>query len=253
MAHARLCLRDMIDTDLMLRAYANGIFPMSDTRDDAETYWVEPPTRAILPLERLHISKSLAKTVRQDRFAVTSDTAFAEVIQLCAAPAGDRAETWINHEIEEAFLALHEKGYAHSVECWQDGDLVGGLYGLAIGRAFCGESMFSRRNDASKVALVWLVTRMVAGGFTLLDCQFLTGHLARLGVIEIPQNRYLALLADALEQRGQVSATGSASAASSAGASSGDWGALGGVLDGGFAGGFSSPGKRIMQLLTQTS
>lgn len=225
---------------------------MSDTRDDPETYWVEPVTRAILPLDRLHISKSLAKTVRQDRFNVTSDMAFAEVIQLCAAPADDRAETWINREIEDTFLALHEKGYAHSVECWQDGELVGGLYGLAIGRAFCGESMFSRRTDASKVALVWLVARMAAGGYDLLDCQFMTDHLARLGVIEIPQDRYLVLLADALEKRDQVSATVSASV-SSAGASSGDWGALDGVLGAAPAGGFSSPGKRIIQLLTQTS
>lgn len=247
-------LQTMIDLDLMLRAYANGIFPMADARDDPETFWVEPPTRAILPLDGLHISKSLAKTVRQDRFTVTSDTAFAEVIQLCAQSAEDRKETWINTEIEETFLALHDAGYAHSVECWQDDELVGGLYGLAIGRAFCGESMFSRRSDASKTALVWLVARMRFGGFQLLDCQFMTDHLARLGVVEIPQDRYLELLSDALEPADQVSAD-----AASSPVFSGDWGALDGASgsDSGLALGLggegSSPGKRISQFLTQTS
>jgi leucyl/phenylalanyl-tRNA---protein transferase len=162
-----------IDLELLLRAYAGGYFPMSDARDDPDVFWVEPERRAILPLDGLRISKSLAKTVRQDRFRVTVDAAFADVIALCAESAEDRDDTWINQDIEEAFVALHRMGHAHSVECWLDErggpKLVGGLYGLALGRVFFGESMFSRATDASKVALVWLVARMRLGGFELLD------------------------------------------------------------------------------------
>ncbi|HEY9091240.1 leucyl/phenylalanyl-tRNA--protein transferase [Parasphingorhabdus sp.] len=188
-----------IDLDLLLKAYASGIFPMSDARDDPETFWVEPKTRAILPLDGFHMSRSLRKTIRSDRFLVTADTAFAEVISICAESASDREETWINAEIEEAFCALHEKGHAHSVECWTiDGEgnkmLVGGLYGLEIGGAFCGESMFSRTRDASKVALAWVVARLIVGGYSLLDCQFMTDHLASLGAIEISQSEYIKRL-----------------------------------------------------------
>ena len=186
-----------IDLDLLIKAYASGIFPMADARDDPETFWVEPKTRAIIPLDNFRMSRSLRKTIRSDRFRVTTDSAFAEIIAICAEQASDRRETWINAEIEEAFNQLHELGYAHSVECWLADEetgrdrLVGGLYGLAIGGAFCGESMFSRARDASKVALAWLVARLRVGGFPLLDCQFMTDHLASLGAVEISQQAYL--------------------------------------------------------------
>ena len=186
-----------IDLDLLIKAYASGIFPMADARDDPETFWVEPKARAIIPLDNFRMSRSLRKTIRSDRFRVTRDTAFADIIAICAEQAGDRRETWINAEIEDAFNKLHQLGYAHSIECWlpdeETGEerLVGGLYGLAIGGAFCGESMFSRSRDASKVALAWLVARLKVGGFPLLDCQFMTDHLASLGAVEISQQAYL--------------------------------------------------------------
>lgn len=188
-----------IDIDLLLKAYASGIFPMADARDDPDTFWVEPKTRAILPLNGFRMARSLRKTIRSDRFEVTTDAAFADVIAICAESATDRRETWINAEIEEAFCALHQQGHAHSVECWLTDDkgdksLVGGLYGLVIGGAFCGESMFSRSRDASKVALAWLVARLRVGRFTLLDCQFMTDHLASLGAIEISQDEYVEQL-----------------------------------------------------------
>ena len=260
-----------IDLNLLMHAYAHGYFPMSDSRDDEEIFWVEPKRRAILPLEGLHISKSLAKTVRQDRFRVTTDTAFEQVIARCAESASDREDTWINSQIEDAFVKLHRLGHTHSVECWLEGDngmqLVGGLYGLALGGAFFGESMFSREADASKVALVWLVAHLRAAGFKLLDCQFITDHLTSLGAMEIPQAEYLEKLADVtsgLADQASVapSSTGS-SAAGVAGVSGaglvGDWGAADGFLgaalseDGGGGGNSSSPGKRILHSLTHTS
>jgi leucyl/phenylalanyl-tRNA--protein transferase len=257
-----------IDIDLLLNAYAHGIFPMADSRDDKEAFWVEPKQRAILPLDGFHLSKSLAKVIRQDRFEVTADRDFAQVIRLCAEAVDDRRETWINSEIESAFLTLHRLGQAHSIECWQGGKLVGGLYGLAMGKAFFGESMFSRVTDASKVAMASLVARMKQGGFTLLDCQFMTDHLRSLGAIEISQSRYLELLDEALaEVRAQVSTVASPSplfSASSAGAGAAagalsagaDWGALDRLLaDSSLdsSTGASSPGKLILHSLTQTS
>ena len=250
------------DLDLLMRAYANGIFPMSDARDDPDTFWIEPERRAILPLDDLRVSKSLTKTIRQSRFRVTADTSFARIIAACAAENHDRRETWINPEIEDAFGDLHRQGHAHSVECWLGEELVGGLYGLAMGRAFFGESMFSRATDASKVALVWLVARMKIGGLELLDCQFLTDHLASLGAIEIAQEEYLLLLEAALGRQLQVSVSTSAAPLAVVGAAGGgDWGALDGFLAAGAAlpsVGFSStasssPGKLILQALTQTS
>jgi leucyl/phenylalanyl-tRNA--protein transferase len=261
-----------IDIDLLLRGYANGVFPMADARDDTSAYWVEPKRRAILPLSGFRVSQSLAKTIRQDRFRVTADTAFARVIDTCAAVAPDRDETWINADIEAAFRVLHARGLAHSVECWHEGELIGGLYGLAMGRAFFGESMFSRATDASKVALAWLVARMKMGGFELLDCQFMTEHLASLGAIEISQAAYLKLLNQALSASDQVSTVASpspsgASAGSASGAAAGaasifgftgDWGALDGFLSSSVGAANSpavgsSPGKLILQALTQTS
>ncbi|RDV07806.1 leucyl/phenylalanyl-tRNA--protein transferase [Sphingorhabdus pulchriflava] len=258
-----------IDLNLLLQAYAHGIFPMADSRDDDESFWIEPQQRAILPLEGLHLSSSLAKVIRQDRFRVTTDCAFADVILKCAEATPDRKETWINSDIEKAFLELADRGMAHSVECWCDGELVGGLYGLSMGRAFFGESMFSRATDASKVALVWLVARLRAGGFTLLDCQFMTDHLRSLGAIEITQQHYLELLDVALgrAKASQIScvaspspesADSSAAAAAAAGAALGDWGVLDDLLgasspDSASSAGASSPGKLILHSLTQTS
>ena len=251
-----------IDLDLLLQAYANGIFPMSDARDDPDTFWIEPEFRAIMPLDGFRLSKSLAKTIRQDRFVVTTNTAFAQVIATCAESQADRRDTWINPDIEDAFCRLHAQGLAHSIECWLDGRVVGGLYGLALGRAFFGESMFSRETDASKVALAWLVARLKFGAFELLDCQFMTDHLASLGAVEMTQAAYLKLLEAALTKAVQASSGLASSGA--AGAGSGvDWGALDGALAAGAAAGaasvdfsstgVSSPGKLILQALTHTS
>lgn len=197
-----------LDPQLVLGAYAVGVFPMADHRDAAGVYWVEPKERAILPLDTFRPSHSLRKTIAANRFRVTADTAFEQVIALCAEATANRPDTWINHPIEDVFVTLHRLGYAHSIECWDGDRLVGGLYGLALGRAFFGESMVSRASDASKVALTWLVARLKAGGFTLLDCQFQTDHLASMGAVEISRRDYLALLGDAL---GAGAAAGAAS------------------------------------------
>jgi leucyl/phenylalanyl-tRNA---protein transferase len=187
-----------IDPFMLLRAYAMGIFPMSDDRDAPDIYWVEPKRRAIMPLRGFHLSRSLAKTIRKDVFRVTVNAAFPDVIALCAEAAADRPTTWINHDIEAAYGALNRRGFAHSVECWRGDDLVGGLYGVSLGRAFFGESMFSRARDASKVAIAWLVARMRFAGMDLLDCQFMTEHLASLGAQEISRTKYQSLLSGAL-------------------------------------------------------
>ncbi len=188
----------MLTPEILLRAYSCGVFPMARSRDDPRLYWVDPPDRGILPLDGLHVPRSLLKVVRQERFEVRCDTAFDAVLDGCAEPGPDRPDTWINDQIREMFLDLHALGLAHSVECWRDDALVGGLYGLALGGAFFGESMFSRRTDASKVALVHLCARLTAGGFTLLDTQFVTEHLERFGAIEIPKTDYLKRLTAAL-------------------------------------------------------
>ena len=195
-----------LDPRLLLQGYATGIFPMADSRDADDLFWVEPRNRAILPLDGFHLSKSLRQTLRSGRFRVTHDTDFQAVISACA----DREETWINDELERAMLALHASGHAHSIEVWDDDALVGGLYGVKLGRAFFGESMFSRATDASKVALAWLVARLKTGNFTLLDCQFMTDHLASLGAISVPRETYVALLSAALGRGASVgvSATG---------------------------------------------
>jgi len=183
-----------LDPRLLLQGYATGIFPMADSRDADELFWVEPRNRAVIPLDKFHLSRSLRRTIRSGRFAVTHDRDFAGVIAACA----DREETWINAELEHAMTALHGSGHAHSVEVWEDARLVGGLYGVKLGRAFFGESMFSRATDASKVALAWLVARLKVGNFSLLDCQFMTEHLASLGAVTIPREAYVALLSAAL-------------------------------------------------------
>lgn len=249
-----------LDPRILLRGYAAGIFPMADSRTAEEIFWVEPRTRAILPLRQFRPSRSLLRRVKRDQFSVTCDTAFAEVIRACA----EREETWINADIERATLGLHAAGQAHSIECWHgegdDRELVGGLYGVRLGRAFFGESMFSLRTDASKVALAWLVARLRLGHFLLLDCQFMTDHLASLGAISVKRDLYVALLSGAL---------GSASTA--AGASTAvsfemlgevvpdalpppDFGALDRLLELAVDGGASAaPGQVIAQLLTHTS
>lgn len=189
--------------ELVLAAYARGLFPMAERREDPQLYWVSPEKRGVIPLEKFHVPHRLARTVRSGKFKVTTDRAFVDVMQGCAAPAPGREESWINAEILRLYTALAASGHAHSVECWQDGMLVGGLYGVRLGGAFFGESMFSKVTDASKVALVRLVEGLKRGGFSLLDTQFITAHLARFGAVEIPRERYLTLLERALSHEAQ--------------------------------------------------
>ena len=188
----------ILTPDLLLRAYAYGVFPMAEDRDDPKVFWVDPPQRGIFPLDDFHIPRRLARTVASDRFTVSTDTDFRGVMQACAEPAPGRDRTWINDTIVDVYCELHHSGFAHSVECRLDGQLVGGLYGVAIGAAFFGESMFSRETDASKVALVHLVSRLKAGGYRLLDTQFVTAHLARFGAIEVSRLRYRRMLKAAI-------------------------------------------------------
>jgi len=195
--------RPPLEPDLLLRAYAGGIFPMAESAEAPELYWVEPTERGVLPLDAFHLSHRLARTVRSDRFAVTVDTDFDGVIAGCAAPAPGREGTWINAEIRRVYGELHRRGRVHTVEVRRDGRLVGGLYGVRLGGAFFGESMFSRETDASKVALVHLVARLRVGGFVLLDAQFLTAHLARFGAVEIPRAAYRRRLEAALPIRAE--------------------------------------------------
>lgn len=189
--------------ELLLRAYASGIFPMARSHDDPKLYWIDPDQRGILPLEGFHLSRSLRKVLRKGLFDVRCDTAFEKVMRLCAEATPNRPDTWINEEIVHLFVQLHEMGLAHSVESWQDGKLVGGLYGLSLGGAFFGESMFSRATDASKIALAHLVARLKRGGYSLLDTQFVTEHLQQFGAIEISRQRYLRLLAQALDHKAE--------------------------------------------------
>ena len=188
-----------IPPDLLLRAYASGVFPMAESEHDPEVFWVRPEERGIIPLDRFHVPKSLAKKVRQQPFEIRFDTDFAGVIGGCAETREDRTSTWINQPIREAYQALFERGNCHTVEAWKDGRLVGGLYGVTLGRAFFGESMFARERDASKICLVHLVERLKARGFVLLDTQFTTEHLKRFGAVDVPRARYEKLLEEALQ------------------------------------------------------
>ncbi|RPF71072.1 leucyl/phenylalanyl-tRNA--protein transferase [Aurantiacibacter spongiae] len=233
---------EVIPPEVLLLAYRSGVFPMADSREDDEVFWVEPRHRAILPLDGFHCSRSLAKIVRRDRYRVTVDADFGGVVEACAGPRADGAGTWISHKIAASYRNLHHHGGAHSIECWEGERLVGGLYGVSLHRAFCGESMFSRADNASKVALAWLVALLRRAGYTLLDCQFMTEHLASLGAVEIPREEYLARLShacDAAPAEGLPAAHArllqAAASASSAG------------------GPPSSPGKLIAQSFTQTS
>lgn len=183
-----------VTPELLLQAYRVGVFPMAEHRDDPEMFWVDPRRRGVFPLDGFHISRSLAKTLRRDAYEVTLNAAFGDVIDACA----DRSETWINQDIRMLYTDLHDMGHAHSIEVWMKDRLVGGVYGVAVGGAFCGESMFSRERDASKIALAWLVDLLRRTGFVLFDTQFLTHHLASLGAIEITRAEYRAHLAQAL-------------------------------------------------------
>lgn len=188
-----------LTSDLLLRAYAMGIFPMARSRTDPRLYWIDPDQRGVLPLEAFHVPRSLKKMLNRGLFELRVDSAFQAVMQGCAESTEGRPDTWINEEIVRLFVELHHLGMAHSIETWRDGNLVGGLYGLSLGAAFFGESMFSRETDASKVALVDLVARLKRGGYQLLDTQFVTEHLSRFGAVEIARHRYLKLLANAVE------------------------------------------------------
>jgi len=251
----------IIPSELLLTAYRSGIFPMADSRDDEDVYWVEPRERAVIPLDGFRCSRSLAKAIRQDRFQVTCNADFDGVIAACAAPRPGHPESWISARLAASYRALHLAGHAHSLECWQNGELVGGLYGVGFDHAFCGESMFSRETDASKVALAWLVALLRRSGYLLLDCQFLTEHLASLGAVPISRDDYLAKLVAAVEAgaapalpdayagllgEAVADGVGEGGAAGAAGASSSSSSALPRT-------GSSSPGKLILQSLTQTS
>ncbi len=192
-----------LTADLLLRAYRLGLFPMAESRNSRALHWLDPEARGVLPLEAFHLPRSLMKTLRRGHFTVTADMDFPATIAACAAARANRPETWINAEIERLFIELHGLGFAHSVECWQGGLLVGGLYGACLGGAFFGESMFSTATDASKVALVHLVARLRLSGFTLLDTQFITAHLANFGAVEIPRAAYHVRLAQAVEVPGR--------------------------------------------------
>lgn len=223
--------RDLLD------CYARGVFPMADAREDARVFLIDPERRGVIPLDRFHVSRRLARTVRSDAFEVRFDTAFHRILLECAASGPGRTETWINRPIENLYLQLHAMGRAHSVECWQDGELAGGLYGVSLRGGFFGESMFSRRRDASKVALVHLVARLIAGGFILLDAQFMTDHLSQFGAEEISRSAYRRRLAKALEIEASFYVGGAGGVAGATpGATLGSGPGAGAALTGGAAG-----------------
>ncbi len=258
-----------ITPQVLLKAYACGIFPMAESAEDNALYWIEPERRGILPLDRVHVPKSLARTIRRGGFEVKVDNDFEGVIEGCAAPRAGRRSTWINGRIRHLYRELFALGHCHTVEVWRDGALVGGLYGVHLGGAFFGESMFSKERDASKIALVYLIARLKYGGFTLLDTQFVTGHLARFGAIEVSRQVFQRLLEDALgTSQGSVSDGGAAAAGGGVGRGRGAAAAAGGAGAGSAAGGgtagASSAGAfsalsgglgadGVLQLVSQTS
>jgi leucyl/phenylalanyl-tRNA--protein transferase len=217
-----------ITPQVLLKAYACGIFPMAESAEDNALYWIEPERRGILPLDRVHVPKRLARTIRQGGFEVRVDTDFDAVVEGCASPRSGRRSTWINGRIRSLYRDLFELKHCHTVEVYEEGRLIGGLYGVHLGRAFFGESMFSRARDASKIALVYLVARLKFGGFELLDTQFVTGHLARFGAIEVGRPEFQRLLEGAL--------SGGAGAAA-------EFSLLGG----------GATGAEVLQLVSQTS
>lgn len=263
-----------IPIETLLLAYRSGIFPMADKREDSDIFWVEPRERALLPLDGLHLSKSLRKVIRADRFAITVNQCFEAVIRACSEPRPGHPETWISERIVQSYVGLHRVGHAHSIECWltdEDGtrQLVGGLYGVAFDRVFCGESMFSRADNASKVSLAWLVAILRRAGYVLLDCQFMTEHLRSMGAVEISQAEYRrrvkaaggqprhslgtawrSFMAEGEAAQLAAGAGSGAAVGEAAGAGAADCGR--GVA-GRAAGPACSPGKVIVQSLTQTS
>jgi leucyl/phenylalanyl-tRNA--protein transferase len=247
----------IVEPDLLMLAYRGGVFPMSDARDDPDIYWIEPRIRAILPLDGFRLSRSLARTLRRGKFTVTCNRAFARVIEECAAPRDEEdGSSWISHRIQASYEEVHRLGHAHSIECWQTDDegteiLAGGLYGIGFDRVFCGESMFSRASDASKVALAWLVAALRRAGAMLLDCQFQTPHLQSLGAVEISQRRYLTMLKAALTAHANGPGQGGTGRTRIALSLPEGFTAL--LEDAAAAGFHSSPGKFIAQSLTQTS
>ena len=245
-------LRSTIPVETLLLAYRSGIFPMADKREDQDIFWVEPRDRAILPLDGFHLSKSLRKIVRSDRYRVTIATAFEDVVHACAAPRPGHPETWISERIIRSYADLHAAGHAHSIECWRSGEgesgkpeLVGGRYGVSFDRVFCGESMFSRADNASKVALTWLVALMRLARYRTLDCQFMTDHLASMGAIEMPQRMYMKTL-----ERARGRPRMALPAAYAAFVKETDQSCSEEASEGA---GASSPGKRIAQSFTHTS
>ena len=262
-----------ITPQVLLKAYACGIFPMAESSEDNALYWIEPERRGILPLGDLHVPKSLARTIRRGGFEIKVDNDFEGVIDGCAASTAGRRSTWINERIRNLYRELFALGHCHTVEVWQDGELMGGLYGVHLGRAFFGESMFSKARDASKIALVYLVARLKYGGFTLLDTQFVTGHLARFGAIEVSRQEFQRLLEEALGTSqgrfpgaaaaggggaGGAAAGGAAAAGGGAGAGAGAGSATAASAGAGAAGVFSALSgglapSGVLQLVSQTS
>jgi leucyl/phenylalanyl-tRNA--protein transferase len=249
-----------ITPQVLLKAYACGIFPMAESAEDNALYWIEPERRGILPLDRVHVPKRLARTIRGGGFEVKIDRNFEAVIEGCAAPRSGRRSTWINGRIRSLYRELFALGHCHTIEVWQDGALTGGLYGVHLGRAFFGESMFSRARDASKIALVYLVARLKYGGFTLLDTQFVTGHLARFGAIEVSREEFQRFLEAALAGGGLAQGSGSAGASASAGggASGAASGAAAGAAGASGGGAFAllsegAGAETVLQLVSQTS
>ncbi len=240
--------------DELLDCYREGVFPMGEDADDSRIFIVDPDVRGVIPLDGFHLSRSLKKIVRSDRFKVTVDTCFTTVMEACAEPTPERPSTWINTPIVNLYAQLHRRGHAHSVECWQGDVLVGGLYGVSLGGAFFGESMFSRVSNASKVALTHLVARLIAGGYKLLDTQFMTSHLASLGAVEMSRDTFQEKLAEALEVKANFYSVG---AASGSPPSDGDSSVSGDPSSDSESSpstkGSSMTGGRAVQLITQTS
>jgi leucyl/phenylalanyl-tRNA---protein transferase len=202
-------MSDRFNADMLLDCYRQGVFPMADSREDMNLFLISPEIRGVLPLDGFHVPRRLRKTVRKDPYRVTIDQAFSRVMEGCAEDTSDRPTTWINVPIQNLYSSLHKRGYAHSVECWdEDGELVGGLYGVSLGAAFFGESMFSRATDASKIALVHLVARLIAGGYELLDAQFHNPHLEQFGLVEMKKADFLARLQSALSHEGDFYSSG---------------------------------------------
>jgi leucyl/phenylalanyl-tRNA--protein transferase len=243
-----------INPEELLLAYRLGIFPMAESRTAKDVLWVRPHERGILPLDKFHVPKRLARVVRSNRFQITANAAFEDVIRACAESQPDRRETWINDAIIDVFVSLNARGFAHSIETWQEGKLVGGLYGLSLGGAFFAESKFSRATDASKVALVHIAARLKAGGYTLLDAQFPNPHLDQFGAITVTEERFQHLLSQALAHPGDFygwERAGGGGEGAAAGGATARGGAAGGAAPG--AAGAAATGSSVLQVITHTS